>query len=347
MRGNRADRGAAALQPSLVVLQSVPAPRPTTNPYVVMLIDSLRNAGAIVRPFSWRGALSGGYDVFHVHWPENLVRGSTPLRTLARQAAMLAVLLRLRLSRTPIVRTLHNIGRHEQTNRRERWIMHLFDRWTTYGIAINAHTSAPPGLPVAVILHGHYRDWYSRFPQPEPVPGRIAYVGLIRAYKGVEALVSAFRGLSNQSYSLTVSGRPRTDEIAEDLRRRAGDDPRVLLELEYVSDARLAEAVAESQVVVLPYREMHNSGAALAALSLDRPVLVPDNEINAALAREVGADWVVTFAGEPTTELLWEVLEARHGHVGSARPDLSARDWTRAGESHLQVYRKAIALRRS
>jgi len=96
---------------SLVVLQSVPEPKPTTNPYVVQLIRSLREAGVDVRAFSWRAALTSRYDVFHVHWPEILARGNTPLRTLARQVALLALLIRLRVTRTPIVRTLHNTSR--------------------------------------------------------------------------------------------------------------------------------------------------------------------------------------------------------------------------------------------
>ena len=327
----------------MAVLQSVPEPRPTTNPYVVMLIDSLRQSGVTVRPFDWRTALFGRFDVFHVHWPENLLRGSSPIRTAARQAATLALLLRLRLGRIPIVRTLHNVSSHEQTGRLERWLLRLFDRWTTYGIAINPRTTAPPGLPVIVIPHGHYRDWYARYAQPDAVPGRIAYVGLIRAYKGVETLVSAFREVPDASASLTVSGRPRTEEIAEELRSRAGDDDRISLELAYVSDARLTEVISEADLVVLPYREMHNSGVALAALSLDRPVAVPDNDVNADLAREVGEDWVLRFAGELTSEELAS-LQNRARTTRQSGPDLSAREWPQAGRSHLAVYRKALAL---
>ena len=39
--------------------------------------------------------------------------------------------------------------------------------------------------------------------------------------------------------------------------------------------------------MVLPYRQMHNSGAVLAALSLDRPVLVPATD-QRGLGAEVG-----------------------------------------------------------
>ena len=45
------------------VLQSFPAPRPTTNPYIVMLARSLAaTPGLAVRTFTWRTALAGRYD---------------------------------------------------------------------------------------------------------------------------------------------------------------------------------------------------------------------------------------------------------------------------------------------
>lgn len=327
-----------------MVLQSVPEPKPTTNPYVVQLIDSLGAAGVAVRAFSWRAALTSRYDVFHVHWPEILARGNSPLRTAARQLALLALLLRLKVTRTPIVRTLHNTSRHEGGARREALLMRLVDRWTGYGIAINAHTVPPQGLPTATIPHGHYRDWYAPYDRPEPVAGRLAYFGLIRAYKGVEELIGAFRTLPGDGLSLTVSGRPRTPELAAELTRRAVGDERITLELDYVTDEQLVRRLGEAELVVLPYRQMHNSGAALAALSLDRPVLVPANPINADLAAEVGPGWVHSFTGDLTSEALRAGLQDLDTVERSPAPDLSRREWADAGERHRAAYAEAIRL---
>ena len=95
---------------SFVVLQSFPPPRSTTNPYVVMLADSLRALPTVeVRYFSWKTALLSRYDVFHAHWPEILASGRSPLRKLVRQALFVLLLLKLRITRTPAVRTLHNL----------------------------------------------------------------------------------------------------------------------------------------------------------------------------------------------------------------------------------------------
>ena len=328
-----------------MVLQSVPEPKPTTNPYVVQLIRSLREAGVEVRTFSWRAALTGRYDVFHVHWPEILARGNTRLRTLARQVALLALLIRLKVTRTPIVRTLHNTvaargrrparGPADEAGRPLDPVRHRHQR---------PHRSAggaahqPPSRTATTGTGTH------RTTVPEPVAGRLAYFGLIRAYKGVEELISAFRALPGDGLSLTVSGRPRTPELAAELNQRAADDERITLELDYLSDEQLVRRLGEAELVVLPYRQMHNSGAALAALSLDRPVLVPANPINADLAAEVGPGWVHTFTGELTHQVLAAGLQALDTTERSPAPDLSRREWADTGEQHRAAYAEAIRL---
>ena len=331
--------------PDLVVLQSFPEPRPTTNPYIVMLRDSLVGTdGVEVLPFSWRTALRGRYDVFHAHWPEILVDGGTPLRRLARQALTLAFALRLRLTRTPIVRTVHNLDLPQGISWRARVLLRLLDRWTTLRIALNPWTPLGGDL-TAVIPHGDYRTWFAPYSRSEAIPGRIGYVGLIRRYKGVEQLTSAFSATreTHAGLSLVIGGNPSGPELAEELRRHAEGDERIALELGFLPDERLVAIVTSSELVVLPYRLMHNSGTVLAALSLGRPVLVPDNDVNRALAREVGPGWVHLFPGDLTPESLLAAVDAVRSGERSPEPDLSRRGWSRTGADHLAAYRRALA----
>ena len=118
--------------------------------------------------------------------------------------------------------------------------------------------------------------------------------------------------------------------MAAELQRRAAGDDRITLQLSYLDDAQLVRRVGEAEVVVLPYRQMHNSGAALGALSMDRPVLVPANPVNADLAAEVGPGWVHTFTGPMTADVLSECVQALKTVERSAAPDLSAAGGGRA-----------------
>jgi GT2 family glycosyltransferase len=342
--GAQSTRGGALKMVPIRVLQSFPEPRPTTNPYLVMLRESLDASREVeLETFSWRRALTGSYDVFHAHWPEILVNGRTRTRKLLRQLLFATLMLLLRTRGTAIVRTLHNVRLPEGISRRERLLLRWFERWTTLLIRLNAATEIKD-RPYETILHGHYRDWFAPYPHSPPVPGRIGYVGLIRRYKAVDTLICAFRKLPSKEISLSVGGRPSTLELANELIDLASADNRVSLRLDFLSDADLVSAVTASEVVVLPYSEMHNSGGVLAVLSLDRPVLVPDNQVNRMLAEEVGPGWVLRFGGRCVTAAdLREALQGRT-HMPNCSPDLSARTWSMTAQQHTAAYRRAISI---
>jgi beta-1,4-mannosyltransferase len=333
---------------TLKVLQSFPPPRPTTNPYLVMLADSLRaRPGVIVLNFSWRTALLRRYDVFHVHWPEILVGGRSPMKKAVRQVLTVIMLIKLRLTRTSIVRTVHNVQLPQGITRRETVLLRAIDRQTTLRVRVNSTTQLPPGVPAITIPHGHYRDWYSVYPRRAVVPGQLGYVGLIRHYKGVDTLIRAFHSVdSHHHLTLRVGGKPSTGELADTISRLSRDDPRITLQLAFLADTEFVDIVRSSELVVLPYRFMHNSAGTLTALSLDRPVLVPDNVVNRELSDEVGPGWVIRYAGELTGDHLLAALTEVRACPDRPPPDLHGRDWHGAGAEHVHAYREAIALRR-
>jgi glycosyltransferase involved in cell wall biosynthesis len=330
------------------VLQSFPEPRPTTNPYLVLLRRSLDDLPAVdLRTFTWRRALLGRYDVFHVHWPEVLLDGGTRSRVVKRRVLLALLLLRLRLTGSAVVRTLHNLRPHEPASRADATLLRLLDRRTSACIRLNDDTPVPPGTPALTVLHGHYRSWFAGHAVPDRVPGRLTFVGLIRPYKNVEGLVTAFHATRHDAplASLHVAGSPSSPELEERLHAAAADDPRVRLTLRYLDDADLVDAVGSAALVALPYREMHNSGAALLALSLGRPVLLPRNRTNERLSDEVGGQWVQLYEGDLTGATILRALEAGARIAPGTQPDLSAREWDTAGQRHLEVYRLACSAR--
>jgi glycosyltransferase involved in cell wall biosynthesis len=330
--------------PPLRVLQSFPEPRRTTNPYVVQLRRTLDALPAVdLRTFTWRRAVLGRYDVLHVHWPEILLDARTPARVMRRRILFLLLLLRLGVTRTAVVRTVHNLRPHDGVSRVDAALLGRLERRARVCIRLNDETPVPPGTQAITVLHGHYRDWYSGYRVPEPTPGRVAFVGLIRPYKHVDGLVAAFRDTADVAPGarLHVAGGTSSDGIAERLQTAAAQDSRITLTLRFLEDAELVEAVGRAQVVALPYREMHNSGAALLALSLGRPVLVPSNATNARLAAEVGADWVQLYEGELTPGAILRALDRTARIRPGACPDLGAREWAPAGLRHLEAYRMA------
>jgi beta-1,4-mannosyltransferase len=329
-------------------MQSFRRPRPTTNPYIVQLDRALDACHEIEHlQFSWRRALTTRLDVLHLHWPETLIGGSAAWKRLVRRMLLRALLVKCRLSGTAIVRTAHNVEIPGDASSAERRLLRRIEERADFRILLNPDTVRPWHSASAVIPHGHYADWFAAVPRVDPDPDELGFVGLVRRYKGVEQLIDAFGQTAETAplLRLRISGNPTSESLGAEVRARAAQDPRVTLDLRYLSEPDFATAVMHSSGIVLPYRFMHNSGSVLAALSLNRPVLVPRNNVNEALAHEVGPGWVHMFDGELGAADLVAFSRAAAGVHGA--PDLSARGWERTGAEHVAAYRAAIAERRS
>lgn len=336
-----ADGSTRATTGRLRVLESFGPPRQTTNPHSVLLLDALRHH-ADVETFTWKRALTSRYDVFHVHWPEVVVTKSTWPRRLAACLLLAVALVRFRLRRTAIVRTAHNVAPHEDKDVVTRAVLRLTNRWTTWWIRLNDTTPTPSGVPATTIPLGDYGDWYSGHARGDAQPGRLLFFGLIRPYKDVPTLLRAFGRVPDEDARLVVAGKASSPEVEREVRAAATGDERVELHLGHVADADLAASVAAAQLVALPYREMHNSGAVLLALTLRRPVLVPANAVTDAMADEVGAWWVQRFDGDLTPDVLTAALAATTDGPPEP-PDLSARSWDALAVRHVAVFRDAVA----
>jgi beta-1,4-mannosyltransferase len=324
------------------VLQSVRGPSRTTNPFVVQLVEAVTAAGAEVHWFTWRRGLLGRYDVLHVHWPEVMLRRDGWLARLAARARFGLLLVRLTATRTPVVRTLHNVAPHEPGDRVERLLLRWCDQRTAYWVLLNPYTLLPRPGSCTVIPHGHYAAWYAGHRIGSPVPGRVLTFGRLRPFKGTEALLAAFAGTEDPDASLRVVGRPAGPGMRELVEAGAAADARVTARLDYVDDAALAAEIGAAQLVVLPYRQLHNSGALLLALSLGRPVLVPAGPSTDDLAAEVGPGWLHRYDGELAAETLAKAMAATR-QLPAAPPDLSRRDWALIGERYVAVYRLVTA----
>jgi beta-1,4-mannosyltransferase len=334
---NAADR-------ALVVLLSVPQPRPTTNPYVVQLLDSLNDVPDVTAvTFSWRTALLGTYDVFHVHWPENLPHGRSRSKSLVRRVLTRLLLVRLRLMKIPLVRTIHNLDRPSGRSRSEYRVLEHMAVRTTLAIRLNDETPVRRGLAFETIPHGHYRDWFARYARSAAIAGRLGYFGLIRRYKNVTHLVAVATTLP-PTFSLRVAGNPSSSELADEIESARAADPRITLSFHFLSDAELVEVVTESELILLPYTEMHNSGSVLASLSLERPVLVRDNAVNRALAAEVGDGWLHFYEDDLAASDVTAAYEEMSRRPPPAAPNLARREWDAVGARHVAAYRRALGL---
>jgi glycosyltransferase involved in cell wall biosynthesis len=121
---------------------------------------------------------------------------------------------------------------------------------------------------VHVIPHGILDNLAAVEPQPlfaktKPV---VLFFGLIRPYKGLDVLLEAWRE-ARPDAELWVVGMPRMDASFI-------HGPDVRTALRFVSGPELAGAFEAADLVVLPYREIDQSGVLFTALAFGKPLLL-------------------------------------------------------------------------
>lgn len=110
----------------------------------------------------------------------------------------------------------------------------------------------------------------------------ILFFGRITPYKGLEFLVAAFRQLVQQDggYRLIIAGRPdRCEEYWATIRQsiaREISEGRILLRAEFISDDETEVYFKAADVLVLPYRDVYQSGVMFLGYSFGLPVLAAD-----------------------------------------------------------------------
>ena len=95
----------------------------------------------------------------------------------------------------------------------------------------------------------------------------VLFFGLLRPYKGLDVLLRAWAGV--ESAELWVVGMPRMDTAP----LRAHAPPGVRFVERFVSENESAALFARAGLVVLPYREIDQSGVAFTALGTGTPIL--------------------------------------------------------------------------
>lgn len=293
-----------------------------------------------VKFFSWRSALFGRYDIFHVHWPEGLVGEATSAKQKISYALTRVLLWRLRVQQIPVVRTLHNHVPHDAIpSKRVKRVFDKFEQLTKVEIHLVPEPGRTSNAETVYIPHGSYHVPFGAYSKPQKIPKRILFFGLLRRYKGVDDLLSTFSSIEDRDISLKIVGKPVDMEVQKLIETAIATDTRISAKFGFVPDAELVAEVSRATLVVLPYRELHSSGAALVALSLDRPVLVPSTTTTVPLRDEVGGDWVQLFNAPLAPEDLLDALRVAEEIDNSSAPDMSDRTWEKVRSRHLAVYR--------
>lgn len=331
------------------------------NPYTWLLYSQL---ACRVDEFSYKRAAWHSYEIAHFHWPE------TPLNTASPEFIIKMKLCRdlffiekLRHRGSKMFWTVHNLGAHESLHPElENW---YWDRFTAKLDAFIALTQTGLAaarerfprlrrIPGFVIPHGHYRDEYSMRPRTDcrrdlnlpPGAKVILFFGKIRTYKNILGLISEFKALRDESTILVIAGNSHSPDLLRQIYQEGSVDSRIRLCVGHIPKGEVSTYFGAADLVALPYREILNSGTALLALSLNRPVLVPLRGAMGELATGVGREWVRPFPGDLTAATLKDAIDWTLETPRPHQAPLEHLDWGTLAQQTLAAYRAVVAASR-
>jgi D-inositol-3-phosphate glycosyltransferase len=111
----------------------------------------------------------------------------------------------------------------------------------------------------------------------------VLFFGRIRPYKGLEYLLAAFQRLAAdcQDYRLIIAGEPKkgSEEYLAEIRQaiaRIDGHGQIISRIEFIPDEDMELYLKAADLLVLPYREIFQSGVLFLAYSFGLPVVAAD-----------------------------------------------------------------------
>lgn len=320
------------------------------NAYQPMLMEAQRRLGWEVI----NGGAGGNFlrtalrewrpDILHVHWLHPYLLRGTVSASWARGLRFLAEIAVMRLARTRIVWTVHNLANHGQAHAGvELALTRAFARQCdlifTHGEYAKAAAISRFRIPADVpVVSTRFPNYCAQYPAAGGLDLRsrwelkenqfvVGFLGRVEPYKQVSELIQAFKSEGSAADCLIIGGSASSPEYAAEVQRAIDGDRRIRFFNNYVPDGELAAFVEACNLMACPSRGILTSSSVPLAMSFGRPVLAPSD---GCIPEEVGECGILYDSSD--SEGLREGLRRALG-MRSELAALGQRARQRVGES--------------
>jgi glycosyltransferase involved in cell wall biosynthesis len=262
------------------------------------------------------------------------------------------------LPRRPTVLTAHDLLPREPRPMQARAQRRLYEAvdaivvHSAYGRRLLVDELGVDGAKVRVVPHGAFDhlvrldgDLPTELGEPDqPV---VLFFGLLRPYKGIDVLLSAWRGSGlDERAEVWIVGRPRMS-----LKPLTADAPAgVRFVPRFVRDGELAACFRRADVVVLPYSRTERldfSGVLATALAFGKPIVLTDvgafSEVAAAGAARLVPAGDPAALGLALAGLLDDPAERERLGAGARAAASGQYSWDEAARRSLAMYTELVA----
>jgi beta-1,4-mannosyltransferase len=306
--------------PETTVISLLPLRFHWKKDFINMLSDELSRQGYSVRAFQWKSLGLRRTNFIVLHWPDEFFvnRG---IACLLKAVIKLGIIYIAKIRwRAKIVWVAHNAAPHDADNQLSTvrgWFLRSLDGvvfLSEYSrrLIVDLYPEIAKCKSLATV-HGHYRGTSVTQETPSRMPSDIIQLvqfGQIRPYKNIEVLIDAVASTSS-GFHLLVAGMAMDRALCLGIKARAQLLPHITLDFRDapISDVELEAIVDGADAVVLPYKNILNSGSALFSLSRNRPILAPNMGSLPELRDTVGEEWIYLYDGEFRQEVLLDFRE--------------------------------------
>ena len=313
------------------------------NAYCHMLADALVKQGLIVhelapgvRSFPSRPGIA------FFHWPNEMFfvsswRSGLSVFVLLAKIAYTKLFFGMR-----VVWLAHNVVPHDRRGWRffpaRKVFLALLD-----GVIFLSETSrqtvisAYPRLyntPQLVVPHGVYLARSQPAALPSPVydrPVQLVFAGRLKRYKAPDLLAKSAVALTDDTIHLKILGACDDIDLLNELTEIARSGTNVSIKPGFLDEEELEAALDNADAVVIPYRDILNSGSAIHALSRFRPFIAPRLGSLVELQNLVGHDWVWLYEGDLNPKTLAIALRWVRETKRLSGPRLDTFQWDEIG----------------
>jgi beta-1,4-mannosyltransferase len=229
--------------------------------------------------------------IMHLHWQHPFLITKSRFGTIVKSLIFLSQILFIKSLGIKIFWTVHNLKNHD--NRHEQLEIFFSSVLARYVHAIIVHCDAAKKNvermykisknKIIVIPQESYKNAYKNYISKEGARDRLKFsagdfiflfLGLIRPYKGLVELVDSFKRMDGDA-KLVIAGRPRDERLVDILKKKAEGNSNIRLIFQFIPEDEVQVYMNAADVVILPYRDVLNSGTAILGMSFGKPVIAP------------------------------------------------------------------------
>lgn len=233
-------------------------------------------------------------DYIHFDWlHQYYLRRSHWMTYLFYPLFVLQVLIVKHILGIKLVWTLHNITPHDQAYFGPyKWARTFFAKHCTWIRVFSEDTKikASKELNIAidrfkVVPEGSYVGYYPNTISPKDARSYLnveknkrvfLFFGSMRPYKGIEDLINIYKIIRTENTLLIIAGQCDSHEYKAEIEKRVFGNDDVLLHALTIKIIDVQVYMNASDIVVLPFKKVENSGSAILAMGFKKPVIAPN-----------------------------------------------------------------------